>query len=119
MTYPYESFERFPDYIYGRSKTPTVTVLEERLAALEGGEAAVSAGSGSQALFSLLSTVARPGHNVVTSLNIFGEGYKQAATIFPERCQVEFRFVEDPADMACWCTSWHSTGRKWAWRRRS
>src|SRR4030065_698627 len=36
MTYPYTSFDRFPDYIYGRSKTPTTSVLEERLAALEG-----------------------------------------------------------------------------------
>ncbi|MEJ2512775.1 MAG: PLP-dependent transferase, partial [Anaerolineales bacterium] len=43
MTYPYEQFDQFPDYIYGRSKTPTVSVLEERLAALEGGEGAVSA----------------------------------------------------------------------------
>ena len=102
MTYPYESFAKFPDYIYGRSKTPTVSVLEKRLAALEGGEAAVTAGSGSQALFNLIFTMARPGDNVVTSLNIFGEGYKQAATIFPERCGVEFRFVKDPANPDCW-----------------
>jgi O-acetylhomoserine/O-acetylserine sulfhydrylase-like pyridoxal-dependent enzyme len=97
MTYPYEHFEKFPDYIYGRSKTPTVSILEERLAALEGGEGAVSAGSGSQALFSLISTIARPGDNIVTSLNIFGEGYKQAAAILPERCGVTSRFVADPA----------------------
>ena len=102
MTYPYESFEKFPDYIYGRSKTPTVSVLEERLAALEGGEAAVSAGSGSQALFSLIFTMARPGDNVVTSLNIFGEGYKQAAAIFPERCHVQFRFVKDFTNPKAW-----------------
>jgi len=102
MTYPYERFDTFPDYIYGRSKTPTVSILEERLASLEGGEGAVTAGSGSQALFSLISTVARPGDNVVTSLNIFGEGYKQAATIFPERCNVAFRFIEDPGDPAAW-----------------
>jgi len=102
MTYPYERFDRFPDYIYGRSKTPTVSILEERLASLEGGEGTVTAGSGSQALFNLIFTMARPGDNVVTSLNIFGEGYKQAATIFPERCNVAFRFVEDPADPASW-----------------
>jgi cystathionine beta-lyase/cystathionine gamma-synthase len=102
MTYPYESFEKFPDYIYGRSKTPTVSVLEARLAALEGGEGAVSAGSGSQALFNLISTIARPGDNIITSLNIFGEGYKQAAAIFPERCGVEFRFVPKPEDPASW-----------------
>jgi cystathionine beta-lyase/cystathionine gamma-synthase len=102
MTYPYQSFDRFPDYIYGRSKTPTVSVLEERLAALEGGQGAVSAGSGSQALFNLVFTLARPGDNVVTSLNTFGEGYKQAATIFPERCNVQFRFVKDFCDPRAW-----------------
>ena len=102
MTYPYETFDKFPDYIYGRSKTPTVSVLEERLASLEGGEATVSAGSGSQALFSLVFTLARPGDNVVTTLNTFGEGYKQAATIFPERCKVEFRFVKDFSSPEAW-----------------
>ncbi len=102
MTYPYEQFDEFPDYIYGRSKTPTVSILEARLAAIEGGEGAVSAGSGSQALFSLISTIARPGDNVVTSLNIFGEGYKQAASILPERCGVESHFVADPANPDDW-----------------
>lgn len=102
MTYPYECFEKFPNYIYGRSKTPTVSVLEKRLAALEGGEACVTACSGSQALFQLVFTIARPGDNVVTTLNTFGEGYKQAATIFPERCNVEFRFVRDFTNLAAW-----------------
>ena len=102
MTYPYETFERFPDYIYGRSKTPTVSVLEDRLAALEVGEGCVSAGSGSQALFSLIFTIARPGDNIVTTLNTFGEGYKQAASIFPERCNVEFRFVKDFSNPEAW-----------------
>jgi methionine-gamma-lyase len=102
MTFPYERFDKIPYPVYGRTKTPTAAVLEERLAALEGGEGCVTAGSGSQALFNLLFTIARPGDNVVTSLNIFGEGYKQAATIFPERCGVQFRFVKDPADPASW-----------------
>ncbi len=77
-------------------------MLEARLAALEGGESAVTAGSGSQALYSLISTMARPGDNIVASLHIFGEGYKQAATIFPERSQVEFRFVDDPGNPDSW-----------------
>ncbi len=102
MTYPYETFDEIPCPVYGRTRTPTNTVLEERLATLEGGEACVTAGSGSQALFNLIFTIARPGDNVVTSLNIFGEGYKQAATIFPERCNVAFRFVDDPANPAAW-----------------
>jgi len=102
MTYPYEDFDKIPYPVYGRTKTPTAALLEQRLAALEGGEAALTAGSGSQALFNLIFTLARPGDNVVTSLNIFGEGYKQAATIFPERCGVQFRFVDDPADPRSW-----------------
>jgi cystathionine beta-lyase/cystathionine gamma-synthase len=102
MTFPYENFDRIPCPVYGRTRTPTNTILEERLASLEGGEACLTAGSGSQALFNLIFTVARPGDNVVTSLNVFGEGYKQAAAIFPERCGVEFRFVADPGDASAW-----------------
>jgi cystathionine beta-lyase/cystathionine gamma-synthase len=102
MTFPYERFDKIPYPVYGRTKTPTTDLLEQRLAALEGGQAAVSAGSGSQALFNLIFTLARPGDNIVTSLNIFGEGYKQAASIFPERCNVQFRFVQDPADPRSW-----------------
>jgi len=102
MTFPYERFEEIPYPVYGRTQTPTTRVLEERLASLEGGEGCVTAGSGSQALFNLIFTLARPGDNVVTSLNIYGEGYKQAAAIFPERCGVDFRFVDDPADPTSW-----------------
>ncbi len=102
ITFPYETFDKIPCPVYGRTRTPTNTVLEERIASLEGGEACLTAASGSQALFNLIFTIARPGDNVVTSLNVFGEGYKQAVTIFPERCNVQFRFVEDPADPASW-----------------
>jgi methionine-gamma-lyase len=102
MTYPYTRFDKIPYPVYGRTKTPTTGLLEQRLASLEGGEAALTAASGSQALFNLLFTLARPGDNVVTTLNTFGEGYKQAASIFPERCGVEFRFVADPAEPDAW-----------------
>ena len=102
MTYPYQKFDKIPYPVYGRTKTPTVALLETRLAALEGGEACLTAASGSQALFNLIFNLARPGDNIVTSLNIFGEGYKQAATIFPERCGVEFHFVQDPGDPKSW-----------------
>jgi methionine-gamma-lyase len=102
MSYPYTRFDQIPYPVYGRTSTPTTALLEARLASLEGGEAAVTAASGSQALFNLIFTVARPGDNVVTSLNTFGEGYQQAASIFPERCGVEFRFVRDPADPESW-----------------
>ncbi|MCX6071581.1 MAG: aminotransferase class I/II-fold pyridoxal phosphate-dependent enzyme, partial [Chloroflexi bacterium] len=94
--------DKIPYPVYGRTKTPTADILEQRLAALEGGQAAVSAGSGSQALFNLIFTIARPGDNIVTSLNTFGEGYKQATSIFPERCGIHFRFVHDPSDPNSW-----------------
>lgn len=102
MTYPYKTFDEIPYPVYGRTKTPTADLLEQRVAALEGGEAAVTAGSGSQALFNLIFTIARPGDNIVTSLNTFGEGYKQATCIFPERCGVNFHFVKDPCDPKSW-----------------
>lgn len=102
MTFPYRQFDRIPYPVYGRTKTPTAALLENRLAALEGGEACLTAASGSQALFNLIFNIARPGDNIVTSLNIFGEGYKQAVTIFPERCNVEFHFVRDPDDPVSW-----------------
>ena len=102
MTYPYKQFDQIPYPVYGRTKTPTADLLEQRLAALEGGQAAVTAGSGSQALFNLIFTIARPDDNVVTSLNTFGEGYKQAASIFPEHCGINFHFVKDPCDPRSW-----------------
>ncbi|MBF0200360.1 MAG: aminotransferase class I/II-fold pyridoxal phosphate-dependent enzyme [Desulfamplus sp.] len=102
ITFPYETFDKIPCPVYGRTRTPTNTVLEERLAALEGGEACVTSGSGSQSLFNLIFTMADPGDNVVTSLNIFGEGYKQASSIFPRKCNIEFRFVKDPGDPGSW-----------------
>jgi len=104
MTYPYKTFDKIPCPVYGRTQTPTNAILEKRLASLEGGEACITAGSGSQALFNLIFTIARPGDNVVTSLNVFGEGYKQAASIFPERCHVEFRFVSHPENMDSWAS---------------
>lgn len=102
MTYPYKAFDEIPYPVYGRTKTPTAALLEERLASLEGGEACLTAGSGSQALFNLIFNMARPGDNIVSSLNTFGEGYKQAVSIFPERCGVEFRFAENPENPDSW-----------------
>ena len=51
MTYPYKKFEKIPYPVYGRTKTPTAALLENRLAALEGGEACLTAASGSQGFF--------------------------------------------------------------------
>ncbi|MFZ1041184.1 MAG: aminotransferase class I/II-fold pyridoxal phosphate-dependent enzyme [Anaerolineales bacterium] len=102
MTYPYKKFDEIPYPVYGRTKTPTADLLEQRLAILEGGQAALTAGSGSQALFNLIFTIARPGDNIVTTLNTFGEGYKQAVSIFPERCGINFHFVKDAGNPKSW-----------------
>jgi len=102
MTFPYKTFGKTPYPVYGRTATPINKLLEDRLASLEGGGAGITAGSGSQALFNLIFTIARPGDNVVTSLNVFGEGYKQAAHIFPQRCGVSFRFVDNPSNTDSW-----------------
>jgi methionine-gamma-lyase len=59
MTYPYTRFDRIPYPVYGRTQTPTTALLETRLASLEGGEAALTAASGSQALFNLATTWSR------------------------------------------------------------
>src|SRR4030042_6794387 len=59
MTYPYHRFDQIPYPVYGRTKTPTTALLEERLASLEGGEAAVTAASGSEAPCKLILTLAR------------------------------------------------------------
>jgi methionine-gamma-lyase len=102
MTYPYKNFDEIPYPVYGRTKTPTTDLLEQRIAAMEGGEAAITTGSGSMALFNLIFTIARPGDNVVTSLNTFGEGYKQASKLFPEHCGINFKFAQDPNDPKSW-----------------
>lgn len=102
MTYPFPAFGETPTYIYGRNRNPTTNVLEERIAALEGGAACITAGSGSQSLYTLILTLARPGDNVVTSMNLFGEGFQQAVAIFPERSGIEFHIVEDASDPDAW-----------------
>ena len=68
MTFPYKSFDKIPCPVYGRTQTPTNSLLEKRLASLKGGEACITAGSGSQALFNLIFTIARPGDNVYSGL---------------------------------------------------
>lgn len=110
-TFPYESFDNRPTYVYSRNRNPTTNVLEDRLAALEGGEACVTSSSGSQMLFNLLLTMLHPGDSIVTSLHIFGEGYKQASTILPERLGVSCNFVANPADPEEWDRAIDSTTR--------
>ncbi|MBQ6076316.1 MAG: methionine gamma-lyase [Lachnospiraceae bacterium] len=61
-----------PGYIYTRLGNPTVSVLEDRIAALEGAEACVAAGSGMGAIASCLWTIAGVGKHIVADRTLYG-----------------------------------------------
>nr|MBQ6241895.1 methionine gamma-lyase [Lachnospiraceae bacterium] len=61
-----------PGYIYTRLGNPTVTVLENRIAALEGAEACVAAGSGMGAVASCLWTIAGVGKHILADRTLYG-----------------------------------------------
>ncbi len=60
-------------YVYGRWGTPTVEALESKIAALEGGEAAVATASGMAAISGTLLTLCGAGDHVVAPRSIYGE----------------------------------------------
>src|SRR6201996_6757171 len=69
-------------YIYGRLTNPTVAVLEERWASLEGGRAAVCASSGHAAQFLLFATLLEPGDEFVASRALYGGSLTQFGLSF-------------------------------------
>jgi len=82
--------------IYSRLTNPTVSVLEERLAALEGGVAACATASGHAAQFLAFLNVMTPGTNVVSSSRLYGGSITQMKETFPQ-FGWNVRFV-DPRD---------------------
>ena len=82
--------------IYTRIMNPTTDVLEKRVAALEGGAAAVAVGSGQAATALAVQNLAHAGDNVVSSTNLYGGTYNLFANTFKDM-GIEVRFV-DPAD---------------------
>ncbi len=58
--------------VYARFSNPTVTMLQDRLAALEGGDACIATASGMAAILSLVMATMRAGDHVVASLGLFG-----------------------------------------------
>jgi O-acetylhomoserine/O-acetylserine sulfhydrylase len=80
--------------IYSRIMNPTVDVLEKRIAALEGGVAAVAVASGQSAQFIALTNILEQGDNLVSSTNLYGGTYNQFKVNF-KRLGIEARFVED------------------------
>ncbi len=81
-----------PDHVYSRIGNPTVAVLEERLASLEGGAAAAATGSGMAALDALTLVLAKHGQNVVCSTDSYGGTTAYFAHTAARR-GIETRFV--------------------------
>lgn len=61
-----------PGFIYSRFGNPTVQVFQDRLAALEGGEACLATATGMSAIMSVLMSLTRAGDHVVCSKGVFG-----------------------------------------------
>lgn len=72
-----------PGYIYTRINNPTVDVLEQRLAALEGGIAAVATASGTSAISTTLLTLLRAGDHIVASSSLYGGTYNLLSVTLP------------------------------------
>jgi O-acetylhomoserine (thiol)-lyase len=84
--------------IYTRIGNPTNTVLEKRVAALEGGVEALSVSSGMAAIHYALVNIAEMGHNIVSVPQLYGATYTLLAHILPKQ-GIEGRFAEsDCAD---------------------
>jgi O-acetylhomoserine (thiol)-lyase len=69
-------------YIYSRLTNPTVAVLEERVASLEGGRAALAAASGHAAQFLIFFTLMEPGDEFIASRNLYGGSLTQFGLSF-------------------------------------
>ncbi|HEY5662973.1 MAG TPA: O-acetylhomoserine aminocarboxypropyltransferase [Ilumatobacter sp.] len=85
-----------PGHIYSRISNPTVAVLEERIAALEGGVGAVCTASGTAALHLAVATLLSAGDHIVASRNLYGGSYNAMSLTFP-RFGITTTFV-DPRD---------------------
>ncbi|MFD5559336.1 bifunctional o-acetylhomoserine/o-acetylserine sulfhydrylase [Kitasatospora griseola] len=90
-----------PGNIYTRIHNPTTDVLEQRLASLEGGVAAVALASGQAAETLALLTVAGAGDHLVSSASLYGGTYNLLRHTLP-RFGIEVSFVEDPDDVEAW-----------------
>ncbi|HRF41332.1 MAG TPA: O-acetylhomoserine aminocarboxypropyltransferase/cysteine synthase [Saprospiraceae bacterium] len=79
--------------IYTRIMNPTNDVFERRIAALEGGVAALAVGSGQAAQFIALNNILQAGDNFIASSNLYGGTYNQFKVAF-KRLGIEARFAQ-------------------------
>jgi len=87
-------------HVYSRISNPTNAVLEERVAALEGGVAAIATASGQAALHLGLATIAGAGSHIVASGALYGGSHNLLHYTLP-RFGVETTFVK-PRDLDAW-----------------
>jgi O-acetylhomoserine (thiol)-lyase len=87
-------------HVYSRLSNPTNAVLEERIAALEGGVAGIATASGQAALHLGLSTIAGAGSHVVASRALYGGSHNLLAYTL-KRFGIDTSFV-DPRDLDAW-----------------
>jgi O-acetylhomoserine/O-acetylserine sulfhydrylase len=87
--------------IYTRIMNPTTDVFEKRVAALEGGVAALATSSGQAAQFIALTNILQAGDNFVSTSYLYGGTYNQFKVQF-KRLGINVKFVggDDPADFA-------------------
>src|SRR6185503_10160651 len=87
--------------VYSRISNPTVAALEERVAALEGGRAALAAATGMAAQMLALLTLCRNGDHIVAARALYGGTYSQFATTFDQfGIGVSFVDGDDPQQFA-------------------
>lgn len=90
-----------PGNIYTRINNPTQDVLEQRLAALEGGVAALAFASGSAATTAAILNLANAGDHFVSSPSLYGGTYNLFHYTLP-KLGIEVSFVEDQDDIEQW-----------------
>ena len=104
MTTPKTAESRFngeaPGFVYSRYLNPTLAMLEERLALLEGAEKACVMASGMAAVFASIMCNIKPGDHIVANRVLFGSCFYIITTILP-RLGVEYTLV-DGNDMDGW-----------------
>ena len=82
--------------IYARLMNPTEDVLEKRLAAVEGGAAALAVSSGTAAIYFTITNIAKQGDEIVAANNLYGGTYTQFDAILPQQgIKVNFTPVND------------------------
>ncbi|MFE2601689.1 bifunctional o-acetylhomoserine/o-acetylserine sulfhydrylase [Streptomyces sp. NPDC059396] len=90
-----------PGNIYTRIHNPTQDVFEQRIAALEGGAAAVALASGQAAETLAILTLASAGDHIVSSTSLYGGTYNLFRHTLP-KFGIEVSFVDDPDDLDAW-----------------